>query len=108
MNFRRNLIWYLFLAPAVIMLLMFMALPLIQSLELAFYEWNGLRPREYIALENFGELFDDRFFWGALSHTLTSPSSPWSVPSASDCYWRWRFRAAFGAPHSIDSSSICR
>ena len=71
MNFRRNLIWYLFLAPAVIMLLMFMALPLIQSLELAFYEWNGLRPREYIALENFEDLFDDRFFWGALSHTLT-------------------------------------
>ena len=71
MKLRRNLIWYLFLAPAVIMLLMFMAAPLIQSLELAFYEWNGLRPREYIGLENFEELFDDRFFWGALSHTLT-------------------------------------
>ena len=70
MNFRRNLIWYLFLAPAVIMLLMFMAYPLIQSLELAFYEWNGLRPREYVALENFEDLFDDRFFWGALRHTL--------------------------------------
>ena len=40
-------------------------------MELAFYEWNGLRPREYIALENFEDLFDDRFFWGALSHTLT-------------------------------------
>ena len=49
---------------------MFMALPLIQSLELAFFEWNGLRPREYVALENFEDLFDDRFFWGALRHTL--------------------------------------
>ena len=68
---KRNLIWYLFIAPAVIMLLLFMAVPLIQSLELAFYEWNGLRPREYIGIENFEELFDDRFFWGALSHTLT-------------------------------------
>ena len=68
---KRNLIWYLFIAPAVIMLLLFMAVPLVQSLELAFYEWNGLRPREYIGIENFEELFDDRFFWGALSHTLT-------------------------------------
>ena len=48
-----------------------MAVPLIQSLELAFFEWNGLRPREFIGQENFEELFDDRFFWGALSHTLT-------------------------------------
>ena len=68
---KRNLIWYSFIAPAVIMLLLFMAVPLIQSLELAFFEWNGLRPREFIGLENFEELFDDRFFWGALSHTLT-------------------------------------
>lgn len=67
---QKNALWYLFLAPALLMLLAFMAVPLFKSLELSFYEWNGLRPREYIGFENFTDLFDDRFFWGALQHTV--------------------------------------
>lgn len=67
---RKNALWYAFLTPALLMLLLFMAIPLFKSLELAFYEWNGLRPRQYLGLENFQDLFRDRFFWGALQHTV--------------------------------------
>jgi len=67
---RANGIWYAFLAPAMLLLVAFMAIPLFKSLELAFYEWNGLRPRKYVGFENFIDLFDDRFFWGALQHTV--------------------------------------
>ncbi len=65
-----NALWYAFLAPALLLLVAFMAIPLFKSLELALYKWNGLRPRQYIGLENFTDLFGDRFFWGALQHTV--------------------------------------
>ncbi len=67
---QKNAMWYLFLAPALLMLFAFMAIPLFKSLELSFYQWNGLRPREYVGLENFTDLVEDRFFWGALQHTI--------------------------------------
>jgi ABC-type sugar transport system permease subunit len=68
--FRDNLHWYLFLAPALILLLGFMGFPLYRSLELSLYEWKGLMPRQWVGLENFERLFRDKYFWGALSHTV--------------------------------------
>jgi raffinose/stachyose/melibiose transport system permease protein len=67
--FRDNLHWYLFLAPALLLLLGFMGFPLYRSLELSLYEWKGLMPRQWVGLENFERLFRDKYFWGALSHT---------------------------------------
>ena len=63
-------IWYLFLTPAVILLLTFMAYPLIESLRLGFFRWNGLKPPQFVGLDNFFGLAQDPFFWGALWHTL--------------------------------------
>lgn len=68
--FRDNLHWYLFLAPALILLLGFMGFPLYRSLELSLFEWKGLMPRHWVGLENFERLFRDKYFWGALSHTV--------------------------------------
>jgi raffinose/stachyose/melibiose transport system permease protein len=65
-----NLIWYLFLAPAVALLAAFTGVPLYKSLELSFYKWNGLRPPKWIGLENFVDLPSDPYFWLALQHTL--------------------------------------
>lgn len=67
---RDNLHWYLFLAPAILLLLGFMGFPLYRSLELSLFEWKGLLPREWVGLENFERLFRDRYFWGALWHTI--------------------------------------
>jgi ABC-type sugar transport system permease subunit len=67
---RDNLIWYLFVAPAIILIVVFMVVPIFEALSLATYQWNGVRPREYIGLENFQDLLTDRFFIGALQHTV--------------------------------------
>ena len=63
-------IWYLFLAPAILLLLIFFAYPLADSLMLSFYKWKGLGARKFVGLDNFEALLDDRFFWGATWHTL--------------------------------------
>jgi raffinose/stachyose/melibiose transport system permease protein len=67
---RDNLHWYLFLAPALLLLLGFMGFPLYRSLELSLFEWKGLLPRQWVGLENFERLFEDRYFWSALGHTI--------------------------------------
>lgn len=68
---RANAHWYLFVAPAVLLLLAFMGFPLYRSLELSLFEWKGLLPRKWVGLQNFNKLFADRYFWNALSHTIT-------------------------------------
>lgn len=65
-----NLIWYVFVAPAIILIVAFMVVPIFEALSLATYQWNGVRPREYVGLENFQDLWGDRFFVGALQHTV--------------------------------------
>jgi raffinose/stachyose/melibiose transport system permease protein len=65
-----NLIWYLFISPALALILVFMVAPIFQSLSLALYRWNGILPREYIGWENFEDLWGDRFFIWSLRHTL--------------------------------------
>ena len=67
---RRNLHWYLFLAPAVLLLIGFIGFPLYRSLELSLFEWKGLMPRKWVGLDNFARLFHDRYFWSALWHTI--------------------------------------
>ena len=62
--------WYLFLAPAILLLLLFLAYPLANSLMLSFYKWKGLGARKFVGLANFEALLDDRFFWGSTWHTL--------------------------------------
>jgi len=69
-KFAENLIWYIFVAPAVIMIAVFMVVPIVQSLSLALYEWNGVLPRESVGFENFQDLLDDRFFLWSLRHTF--------------------------------------
>ena len=69
-RFRENLHWYLFIAPAVLLLIAFMGFPLYRSLELSLFQWKGLLPRKWVGLDNFVELFSDVYFWNALSHTI--------------------------------------
>src|SRR4051812_2699711 len=67
---RDNAHWYLFIAPAVILLIAFMGFPLYRSLELSLFQWKGLLPRKWAGVENFHQLLGDPYFWNALSHTL--------------------------------------
>jgi multiple sugar transport system permease protein len=56
---QRMILGYLFLAPTVIGLLIFVIGPMIGSFGLSFYKWNVFRPPEFIGLDNFERLASD-------------------------------------------------
>lgn len=56
---QRALLGYLFLAPTLIGLLIFIVGPMLGSLGLSLYKWNIFRPPEFIGLANFERLFAD-------------------------------------------------
>ena len=66
-----NLTGYLFVLPVVLFILAFIAYPLIQSLLLSFYKWDGIGPWEFAGLDNYVRMFSkDRYFWPALSNSF--------------------------------------
>lgn len=70
----RRRAWAMFLIPAVVVYTIFMAYPLLNSMRLSLYTGTGLRPTEFVGLENYRELFTnplwkDRFF-NALGNTF--------------------------------------
>jgi len=60
----------LFLAPSLLPLLAFVIVPMLASLVLTLFEWNLLRPPEFVGLANFERLLGDPAFHAALVHTL--------------------------------------
>ena len=63
-------LWYLMVAPAIALIALFMVVPILQALTLALYRWNGVRPRQFVGLDNLVDLVSDRFFASALQHTF--------------------------------------
>jgi multiple sugar transport system permease protein len=60
----------LFLAPAVILFVVYVIFPILQSIWLSFYEWDGIGEKTFVGLSNYVELFDDYQFWIALKNNL--------------------------------------
>lgn len=64
---RRSLLGlYLLLVPAVLVLIVWMYIPVLQVLRMAFFRWDANLPASFIGLDNFIELFSDKYFWGAI------------------------------------------
>jgi ABC-type sugar transport system permease subunit len=60
-----------FLAPALILYLLFMIFPGFQALKNSLYNWEGFNlPRTYIGLKNFVELFRDKNYLMTVQTTL--------------------------------------
>lgn len=57
---------YVFMAPAILGLLLFTVGPVIASLFLSFTEYNILTAPEWIGPQNYVELFQDPLFWQSL------------------------------------------
>jgi len=68
---RRQLLeGYLFLAPSMVHLVVFVFVPLFFSFYLSFHQWNVLIPQKpFIGLKNFQTLLQDAFFWKAMKNT---------------------------------------
>ncbi|MEZ5592789.1 MAG: sugar ABC transporter permease [Gammaproteobacteria bacterium] len=62
---------YLALSPAIVLLLLIGAFPVIYNLVLSFQSQTMLDPdTSFAGLANYQELLSDNRFWGAISHTL--------------------------------------
>jgi raffinose/stachyose/melibiose transport system permease protein len=60
-----------FLAPAFLFLVVFVLWPIVNSVQLSFYEWDGISPaRTFIAFENWTTLLTDPIFWRAVGNNF--------------------------------------
>jgi raffinose/stachyose/melibiose transport system permease protein len=61
----------LFLAPTVLLLVLFVVWPILESVRLSFTEWTGLgKAQIYVGLRNWARLLQDGVFWKALGNNL--------------------------------------
>ncbi len=67
---QRALLGYLFIAPSVIGLLIFIVGPMIATFALSFFKWNVFRPPEFVNFENFSRLFSDPRVFTAFRNTF--------------------------------------
>jgi multiple sugar transport system permease protein len=67
---RRILIAYAFLAPSLILFLIFRDIPALGSLILGFFSWSFLNTPRFIGLANYVQLLHDAIFWRTLGNTV--------------------------------------
>lgn len=71
--FQRNQIKlapWLFLAPGLILFTIYVLAPIVQSIWISFYDWDGLGQAKWIGLSNYSELFQDDNFYTALKNNF--------------------------------------
>jgi raffinose/stachyose/melibiose transport system permease protein len=70
-QWKRYLMAYLFLLPALVLYVTFVLRPTIEVFVLSLYKWNGISPtREWQGLANFERLIADNIFWQAFRNNL--------------------------------------
>ena len=57
---------WLFLTPGLVFFTIYVLYPIVQSLIISLYEWDGLSPAIYVGFSNYIELVDDEEFYTAL------------------------------------------
>ncbi|MFI7439849.1 carbohydrate ABC transporter permease [Nonomuraea indica] len=58
---------WLWVLPAVALLLVFVYYPIVDNLRLSFFSWNAFSPEpRFVGLDNYAEAFADPVFWRAL------------------------------------------
>ncbi|MFC1234484.1 sugar ABC transporter permease [Vibrio sp. DW001] len=61
---------WLFLAPGLIVFLIYVVYPILSSIWLSFYEWDGLGEKVWVGLANYQELFNSEAFYTALKNNV--------------------------------------
>lgn len=67
---RKKILPYLVVSPYLAHLFLFVLFPVVFSIVLTFHKWNIISPMEFVGLDNFVRLFEDRLFWKAILNTL--------------------------------------
>jgi len=68
---RQAILFWAFLAPSLLIFLLYRVLPLFWNIVLSFEAWSPMKPAVFIGLDNYQEmLFDDDVFWQSLWNTI--------------------------------------
>jgi multiple sugar transport system permease protein len=67
---RYKLIGFLYLAPALLFVLVFTAYPFVQMVWVSFNSWSLITPPKFIGLDNYTRAINDRQFWVSLTYSL--------------------------------------
>ncbi len=69
-SLRENLVAYSFIAPNFIGFCIFTLVPMAIAIGLAFCDWDGVHPVEFIGIQNFIDLMDDATFKASFVNTI--------------------------------------
>ena len=61
---------YFFVAPGLLLLVVFFAYPLLDTLYLSLHRYNIFSPATFVGLDNFRRAWGDELFWRVLANTL--------------------------------------
>ena len=68
---KKHKVQYLFLAPYLIIFILFTVVPVVLSIGLGFTDFNVLEPPDFVGLQNYFRLFlDDKIFIKSLANTI--------------------------------------
>jgi multiple sugar transport system permease protein len=67
---RKEITPWLFLAPGLFLFLVYVIVPIFQSIWISFFQWDGLSPKSYIGIANYIELLDDENFYTSLKNNF--------------------------------------
>ena len=59
-----------FLAPALILFLIFVIWPIFQSIFISFHKWDGFGPMTFVGLKNYRTLFNDPKFFTSITNNI--------------------------------------
>lgn len=65
-----NLGFWLYLVPGLVLFTIIILVPLMWNIYLSFTEYRGIRPPEFIGLENWIELMGDEVFWASFRNSI--------------------------------------
>lgn len=69
-NWRQTGMAYLFMAPALFVVTLFVFWPIIVGLPIAFTNYSVIGETKWVGWDNFRRLMEDPYFWNALKNTL--------------------------------------
>jgi cellobiose transport system permease protein len=69
-KFRKAIPQYVAISPFFILFAVFGVFPVLFSIYISFFNWNGIGAMNFVGLEQYRYLFTDPMFWTAISNTL--------------------------------------
>jgi raffinose/stachyose/melibiose transport system permease protein len=60
----------LWVAPAVLLLVVFVYYPVVENVRLSFYKWSAFSKEQFVGLDNYSHMLGDPVFWGALFNNI--------------------------------------